>query len=274
MHVEEHLLAASIRDTIREADRAVAKLFYLVEGNTESNVQPGEYHAEQLEAAEITLSFLIEKVFRDVGIMAERLGLPHFRSDVAAKMASFKDLAHIEMTPWDVMMHSPPLAAARVLFSSLAIMTDGREVTGLGVFETILGNTAKIVERSSVPPKNETDVRNRILDILSFAFPDATKEVPLAKILKVYKPDIAVRSLMAAAEYKFADTKEKAKAALGGIYEDMRGYAGDPNWRSFYAVIYMTKTFYTQKDVEREFQLVKADLNWTPIVVYGPSITT
>jgi hypothetical protein len=184
-------------------------------------------------------------------------------------MASFQNLADLEMPWWDVTMYSPPLVAAKSLFDSLAVMTEGREVTGLGVFETILGNTAKIIEHSGLPPRNESQVRNRVLEILAFAFPDAIKEVPIAKSLKVYKPDIGVGPLMAAAEYKFADTKEKAKAALGGIYEDMRGYAGHPDWRSFYAVIYMTKTFYTQKDVEREFQLVRADLNWTPIIVYG-----
>jgi hypothetical protein len=47
-------------------------------------------------------------------------------------------------------------------------------------------------------------------------------------------------------------------------------YSGRDEWRSFYAVIYMTEAFYSQKDVEREFRLVKAELNWTPFVVLGP----
>ncbi len=75
---------------------------------------------------------------------------------------------------------------------------------------------------------------------------------------------------MAAAEYKFIDSMAEAKTALDGIYADMRGYSGHHAWRSFYAVLYMTGNFYTQADVDHEFRLVKADLNWTPLVVVGP----
>jgi hypothetical protein len=51
---------------------------------------------------------------------------------------------------------------------------------------------------------------------------------------------------------------------------DMRGYAGHHAWLSFYAVLYMTENFYNQADVDHEFRLVKADRNWTPLVVVGP----
>ena len=50
----------------------------------------------------------------------------------------------------------------------------------------------------------------------------------------------------------------------------MRGYAGHHQWRSFYAVLYMTKQFFTQAEVDAEFQLVKADLSWKPLVMVGP----
>jgi hypothetical protein len=32
----------------------------------------------------------------------------------------------------------------------------------------------------------------------------------------------------------------------------------------------MTQPFYSQKDIDREFHLVKAELSWTPFVVVGP----
>jgi hypothetical protein len=75
---------------------------------------------------------------------------------------------------------------------------------------------------------------------------------------------------VAAAEVKFATTKAEATAAMDGIYTDMKGYSGRDEWRSFYAVIYMSEPFYSQKDVEQEFRLVKAELSWTPFVVIGP----
>jgi hypothetical protein len=76
----------------------------------------------------------------------------------------------------------------------------------------------------------------------------------------------------------FIDSQQKAKNSLDEIYADMKGYVGRYDWRSFYAVFYwrsfyavfyMTSPFYTQKDVDEEFRLVRAELSWTPIVVVG-----
>lgn len=50
----------------------------------------------------------------------------------------------------------------------------------------------------------------------------------------------------------------------------MRGYAVHHAWPRFYAVLYMTENFHNQADVDYELRLVKADLNWTPLVVVGP----
>jgi hypothetical protein len=166
-------------------------------------------------------------------------------------------------------LHSRPLAAAYSMFDSLATMTEGRAVTGLGIFENILGNTPKIIEASGVAPKNEAQVRKEVLKVLSFSFRDVVREIPFPKNIKTYRPDIGVISLMAAAEYKFIDSQEEAKKSLDEIYADMKGYSGRYDWRSFYAVFYMTEAFYSQKDLDEEFRLVRAELNWTPIVVVG-----
>ncbi|TCP66151.1 hypothetical protein [Sphingomonas sp. PP-CE-1G-424] len=269
MDIEEQLLAASIRETIRGADRALVKYYHVCEGNREDNVEEGD-HADELAGAEQYLEFLIGKVFRDTAVLAERMSLPGYRKEVTRARKSFKRLTDTEVTPWDVTFHSPPLASARAMFNSIATMIEGREVTGLGVFETILQNTPKIIERNALMPDNEAKVREAVMDVLRLAFRDVVREVPIPKSIKTYRPDIGVPSLMAAAEYKFIDTKEEAKAALDGIYADMRGYAGHHAWRSFYAVLYMTENFYNQADVDHEFRLARADVNWTPLVVVGP----
>jgi hypothetical protein len=54
---------------------------------------------------------------------------------------------------------------------------------------------------------------------------------------------------------------------LLGSYK--RGYYGHPEWRTFFAVIYTTDTLLHQKKLEEEFRGVKADVNWTPIIVVG-----
>jgi hypothetical protein len=268
MQSEEQLIAASIRDTINEADRAVQKYWHLSEMNTYDDVKDDRVRDELLMAQE-RIAFLVERVFRETAILAERLGLPKYRRDIMRKMRAFKDLAQTEIASEDYTFHSAPLSDARTMFDSLAVMTNGRAVTGLGVFENILASTPKIVASGRLIPSNEAQVRNAVRKVLGFAFPDVVREVPIPKNLKTYKPDIGVRSLLAAAEYKYIDSKSEAKSALDGIYADMRGYSGSHEWRSFYAVLYLTGPFYTQKDVEAEFELVKADLSWKPLVVFG-----
>lgn len=268
MNIEEQLLAASIRNTIHEADQATAKLTYVMHGSTSSNIDEGE-HAEELREAERALAFQVEKVFRDTCILAERLGLPLFRRDIATARRKFKNLGEVEPTPDDIYFRSEPLAAARAMFNSLATMTNGREVTGLAVFENVLKSTPQIIGRAKLLPENEAAVRAAVREILGFGFTDVVREMPISKNLKTYKPDIGVRSLMAAAEYKFIDDAQEARNALDQVYADMKGYSGDPNWRSFYAVLYMTEPFFSQKHLDDEFRLVKADITWTPIVVVG-----
>ena len=62
----------------------------------------------------------------------------------------------------------------------------------------------------------------------------------LPKPLKTYKPDLESTDLGVAIEYKFAASEQDVKTAVDGIFSDMQGYAGSSQWRTFYAVIYMT----------------------------------
>jgi hypothetical protein len=266
VRIEEQLLADSIRNTLYAGEKAVSKLTLLTYGNTPNNVEAGD-HAERLQEEEESIRFHVEKAFRDVAILSERLALPQFAKEVRGIRKGIKNLARMEMHDGD--HYCKPLNRVTQLFDSLASMTDGRLVSGLSVFETILHNTAKIIQARNLLPESEADVRSAVFEVLQFSFRDAAREIVLAKILKTYKADMGVKSLAAVAEYKFIDSKSEAKSTLDGIYADMKGYGGDHNWRSFYAVLYMTKPFFTQRDVDEEFRLVKAELSWTPIVIVG-----
>lgn len=268
MGTEEQLLASSIRATLNEAETAREKLYRVMEGNTIDNVDSG-VHAEALRAAEETLEFYVEKAFRDVRILAERLQLPMYAGEVKDRQRDFKHLNDMQPTPYDVTHYCPALGEVRTLFDSLATMTEGRAVTGIRVFETILENSPNIIEAAGIEPQSEARVREEIRKIMSFSFRDVVREIPIPKIIKTYRPDIGVGSLMAAAEYKFITSKQEAKKCLDEVYADMKGYGGRYDWRSFYAVFYMTGPFYTQKDIDYEFRLVKAELSWKPLVVVG-----
>jgi hypothetical protein len=266
MALEEQLLTASLVNTFHEARAVLQKLYDL----GPRSLQEAEASSEEYDQAIHFLAYYVEKAFRDVGILAERLGLPLLRAEIAQARPEIENLTDTTVLPDDFTFHSEPLQIARHYFDSLQTMTQGRDITGLGIFENILQNAGKIIEARKLEPKNEKEIRTALREVLGFAFPDVVKEIPIEKSLKTYHPDIGVTSLMAAAEVKFVTTKEEAKAALDGIYADMKGYSGRYEWRSFYAVIYMTEPFYSQKDVEREFRLVKAELSWTPFVVLGP----
>jgi len=139
----------------------------------------------------------------------------------------------------------------------------------LPILERILRGTAKIMTDRKVLPENEAVVQREIFNTLIHVFPDTVREIPIPKISKTYKPDIGVKHLKCAIEYKFVDSEAEAKSCIGGIFEDMMGYEGTDDWKTFFAVIYMTDHFLTQDQVESEFRLSKAKKNWKPILVFG-----
>ncbi|MBK9255536.1 MAG: hypothetical protein IPM42_08625 [Saprospiraceae bacterium] len=137
------------------------------------------------------------------------------------------------------------------------------------LLEQILRGTPKILTERKIVPSNEAEVRSEVYRTLIHVFPDTVREIPIAKISKVYKPDIGIRRLKSAIEYKFVDSANEAKTAIGGIFEDIKGYEGSADWTTFYAVIYMTDNFLTQDQIEAEFKLSKVPHHWKPIVVFG-----
>ncbi|QGN00031.1 hypothetical protein [Methylocystis parvus] len=265
---EEQLLSASIAETLGRAREAETKLGDLIEssGGNEKLLENDEmYEAEE------TLRFYLQRLYREVSILAERLKLPLFTAEIAAEFRSYEPNGLINMVhePWDVGLISPALAKVGGLYQSLATMTDRRAVTGIDVFRTILQNTGAIIQAKGLEPRKESDVQQAIFEVVKFAFHDAIREIPVGQLLKTYKPDIGVRSLMAAAEYKFADSEKDVKKALDELYADMKGYSGHYDWRTFFAVIYTTDALLHQERLEEEFRGVKANMNWVPIIVTG-----
>lgn len=135
--------------------------------------------------------------------------------------------------------------------------------------ERILINTPKIVKDRNIEPKNEAEVKKCVYELLIHVFPDTVKEISIAKETKNYKPDLGVKSLKCAVEYKFADNEQEVKTAIGGIYEDMKGYDNSEDWKFFYAVIYMTDAFFTTEQILSEMSIDSKNQNWKPILVFG-----
>lgn len=267
MGLEEQLLVASIRETIGEARLVESRVWELELRRAEGRCDDLD-HVEGLMEEQDALNYYVDKVFRDVQILAERLGLQAYRKDISKDRRSFSDLSLVTLDS-DHNHFSPALRRAINHFSSLETMVLGRELTGVGVFRTVLQNTNRIIDAQKLIPRNEADVRAAIRQVLRFAFGDIRHEIPLPKTLKTYKADIGVPAIMAAAEYKFATTKQAAKQHLDEVYADMKGYSGSVEYRTFFAVLYQTEPWFRQDEVEEEFRLVRAELSWTPVVVTG-----
>lgn len=157
----------------------------------------------------------------------------------------------------------------RPLKASVPSLVGADAAAALQQLERILRGTPKLLKDRNLEPKNEKEIRQAVYDTLIHFYPDTVREVPIAKQSKVYKPDIGVPTLKAAIEYKFVDSEAELKTALGGIYEDVGGYAGSEDWTTFFAIIYITDNFLTQAQVDAEFKMSKVDRAWRPILVPG-----
>jgi hypothetical protein len=62
---------------------------------------------------------------------------------------------------------------------------------------------------------------------------------PFYSNAKCYKPDILIPTLNCAIEYKFARTEATLVKTIEQILIDVKGYAGHPIYKYFYAVFYV-----------------------------------
>jgi hypothetical protein len=273
---EEQLLSASIRKTFDDAQDTEKQLsgvmMSLAYGKPEALDDPNNSEVELRSDHEKTLRFYLTNLYRDVAILAERLGVPIFAKNVRKTLKSCgdKELAAMNLLDGADEFYSVRLKEVHWLFKPLATMTDGHAVTGLEIFETILRNAPNIIRAKNLEPTKELDVTNAVFEVLQFAFHDVVRDIQIPQLVKTYRPDFGVRSLMAAAEIKFATSEQEIKTSLDGIYTDMKGYSGHPDWRTFFAVIYTTEAILNQDKLEKECRGVSAEKNWSSIIVVGP----
>lgn len=209
-------------------------------------------------------------------ILIERAGLPLFHADYVAAFSAFagklQDVGH---DPYDPdMLYSDPLTflsqRLEALTSLLGVAEDSPDVANLALLERILRSAPHILADRKVAPTSEAEMRRPIFDVLKVVFPDCRAEVPVPHIFKTYKADVAMSSLSAMVEFKFAADEKELRHQLDGIFADMNGYAGDPQWSRFFAVFYTVGAIAAPERMLEEFKLARADMAWKPIVVHGP----
>jgi hypothetical protein len=86
MEREEVLLAESIQRTLDETHRAHVKFHDAQECSTPESIDDHDNH--ELDDANDELAYLIDKVYRDTAILAERLRLPQFAAQINAERSA------------------------------------------------------------------------------------------------------------------------------------------------------------------------------------------
>ena len=271
MEIHIEALVEEISKQISEGWQSVSKLQNL----TSFLVGERDLYNEEFDWEKLNFESQVEGIHISLCALIEAMKMPSLLEQYRCDFMKFEGRhGAIEMLPYTGDFYSRALGLLsqyHKIISSL-IGHDLREKQNserMFQFERILINTPKIVKDRGVEPANEAEVRKCVYDLLIHVFPDTVREIPIVKETKTYKPDLGVKSLKVAAEYKFADSAEEVKHAVGGLYEDMRGYAGSEDWKFFYAVIYMTDAFFTQEQIMSEFNHAEADDNWKPILVFG-----
>ncbi|WP_143137791.1 hypothetical protein [Burkholderia ubonensis] len=229
----------------------------------EHNMEVGQFSAH------------LKKIYVSMCLLIESIGYKELLLDFKSGFKQFKkNLPELSFIPYVGEHYSEPLSYFWAYYENIIKLFDFEaiehsETKERALLMGILQNTGKIVYDRHVTPESEADVKNCVYQLLIHVFPDALREVPISQVTKVYKPDIGIKSLKAAVEYKYAVSEMEAKKIIGGIYEDIHGYGGSEDWKHFYAVLYMTEPFYTLQQIQAEFNSVGVGKNWIPILVHG-----
>ncbi|ESW95551.1 hypothetical protein X769_29060 [Mesorhizobium sp. LSJC268A00] len=267
----EHLLVHHIRQTLKRAWATSYEMIQQIENQAYRSVDQIDQTDTTYDLAEVSFVYNVEKAFREIGMLAERLRLPQTKADLVARRKSIKKITGSALIEMLEDFYSPVLSELDATFEAMAVMVDGSATTGMSMLESILKNTAGIIADQGLVPQEELRVDNAIAQIVRYAFPDFVDKPQIDKTVTKYKPDFGVKSLGALVEYKFAVNETGVKVALEGISADMTNYAGDPNWGKFYAVIYTTQPILHANVIEEHFKSSITDGDrWSIIFVNGP----
>jgi hypothetical protein len=231
---------------------------------------------EELEQQESSkLEHTLTQAYRTMCVFLERAGLNLALADLKEEWNSYKD-GLSELKDWDdepEYKYSPALIFLNNQLRVFEALENDltAEQPQIEIVRRIVKNTAQVVALAPAPPASEADIQRALHAHLRVGFPDARREAAVAQPTKTYKPDIAIDSLRTAIEVKFADSEEKAKVALGGLYEDMKGYAGDRAYTTFTAVVFMNDAYISQDVLDAEAARVGVLKDWRIYVAVGTS---
>ncbi len=263
-------IRAALSDLEHELERARGVKTQIENEATGRPTEGGSY--EDPQAALGTILWRMHEVLL---VVLEAAGLPDTRSRLVEKWAQFEKEKEIGRATYDEQydyVESKPYEYLSVLLDGLrGASGDDRSPSDsfeLAQLETILRRTPVLVHRRGKVPARELDVQEVMHDYLEAFFIQYKHPLKIPGIVRDFEPDGGVRNLGAAIEFKFAATRAEVSHALGGIFEDVSGYAGSRDWTRFYSVIYQTAPFESEDRIRSEFTRAGA-ITWKAILVTG-----
>lgn len=231
---------------------------------------------EKKKFDEIVLEDYIKKSILKVQFILEHLKLNSLLEDFNTQINGFDNkLIQFEHIPYVGVLVNPVVGVIQNYVDAITCilpntqLEDKKVIEDIELLERILKGTSKLIKDRGMIPEKEADVQKEVYNTLIHVFPDTLREFQIPKELTNYKPDIGVRSLKCAIEYKFVDNETECKKFIGGIYEDMMAYEGSKDWVNFYAIIYMTDNFTTQAQVDSQLKTSKSKENWKVFLLFG-----
>jgi hypothetical protein len=256
---EEGLLLRRAQQQMDQASEA----FYALERAEESATQD---YQDGVVAAEENFADHLKRALRSICTLANRLGAQQIAEDSWKLVHDDEALLRTSRVED---LHSFALAEAHKLLEPLSALLGVGIITGQEALSNLLRSTHKILTDKEKKVSREEHVRNAVLPIIQYIFPDATREHAIPGIIKSSKADIAIPSIHTLIEFKLIKKRSDIVAVLDGISADMQNY-NQPEWRAIYGVFYMDEIHFSQEELERDWAESSFGSTWIPIVVLGP----
>ncbi len=145
--------------------------------------------------------------------------------------------------------------------------------SGIKYLETILKNTAHIIYGMEKKPKSEAQVYKAVKIVIESVFSSSKQGGSnFLKTAKEFKPDILISELGVAIEYKYAKDETKLKATIEQIAADAKGYTGDKDFNTFYAVFYVTNDFWGKPKFKEVWEENNFPKNWRAFYIVGTDV--
>ena len=216
-------------------------------------------------------AWCIESAFIRLISLSESVGLPEQTEIIKETYRVAKQTGLGRCENWQAEMAwsawNPPIRLWANVTHELFGSTDGFENDTSRLLH-LIKQTQNVINNKNcfAPPRNESEVHDRIEMVLKAVYPDTLRKPPISGTVKSFIPDSGIPSLQTLIEYKFLDNEKQAPIIADEILADVSGYRRE-NWRNVVFVIYETRRFKSESDWQE--MLRERGINDTVILIHG-----